>query len=182
MILRDYQQKAVDWLCEHERGLVVAPAGSGKTWIGSAAIARCMGTEPEHNPTVGWLCNTREQASQAGDALAKFLPLPQSCILDINCAAAGKDYSAADVLVVDEAHTCLHISQGGFREACAQLGVTCAALASAMEARGFERFQVLALTATLPPGKLEREVMTAGQVQARGGGGAGHRLAHPRDP
>ena len=64
------------------------------------------------------------------------------------------------LLVVDEAHTCLHISQGGFREACAQLGVTCAALASAMEARGFERFQVLALTATLPPGKLEREVMT----------------------
>lgn len=63
------------------------------------------------------------------------------------------------LFVVDEAHTCLHISQGAFREACAQLGVTLATLLRAVEALGADPFQLLALTATLPPGKLEREAL-----------------------
>ena len=63
------------------------------------------------------------------------------------------------LLVIDEAHACLHISQGAFREACALLGVTQCTLALAMEARGFDRFQLLALSGTVPPGKYEREVM-----------------------
>ena len=63
------------------------------------------------------------------------------------------------LFVIDEAHTCLKISQGGFREACAKLGVTHTSLALVMQALNFEPFQVLALTATMPPGKLEREAI-----------------------
>ena len=101
MKLRPYQQKAVDWLCEHERGLVVAPAGSGKTVIAAAALARVMGAEPEHNPTVGWTCNTNEQRQQAVDALNAFCILPYA---KVRCAAAQTDWSDCDVLVADEIH------------------------------------------------------------------------------
>lgn len=103
MNLTDYQQKAVDWLCEHERGLVVAPAGSGKTVIAAAALARVMGAEPEHNPTVGWMANTKEQRQQGDAAIRRFLP-PGTFDLALHCAAADVNYSACDVLVVDEAH------------------------------------------------------------------------------
>ena len=103
MELRPYQQKAVDWLCEHERGLVVAPAGSGKTVIAAAAIAKCMGYEPEHNPVVGWMANTTEQCQQAVSALRAF-DILQRGHTHVHCAAAGIDYSEDDVLIVDEAH------------------------------------------------------------------------------
>lgn len=103
MELRPYQQKAVEWLCEHERGLVVAPAGAGKTIIAAAALSRVMGAEPEHNPTVGWMANTKEQCQQGDAAIRKFLP-PATFDLALHCAAADVNYSARDVLIVDEAH------------------------------------------------------------------------------
>lgn len=101
MKLRPYQQKAVDWLCEHDRGLVVAPAGSGKTIIAAAALARCMGQEPEHNPCIGWVANTKEQCQQASAALDTFSILPHA---DVCCAAANLSWANKDVLIVDEAH------------------------------------------------------------------------------
>jgi len=101
--LRPYQQKAVEWLCEHERGLVVAAAGSGKTIVAAAALAKVVGNEPGHIPMIGWAANTSEQTAQALAAIEKF-NLPGKARVIIHCAAAGKDWSGFDALVVDEAH------------------------------------------------------------------------------
>ena len=103
MELRPYQQKAVEWLCEHERGLVVAAAGSGKTIVAAAALAKVVGNEPGHIPMIGWAANTSEQTAQALAAIEKF-NLPGKARVIIHCAAAGKDWSGFDALVVDEAH------------------------------------------------------------------------------
>jgi superfamily II DNA or RNA helicase len=102
-LLRDYQQRAVDWLSNHERGLVISCAGSGKSRMAAAAVARCMGDEPEHNPTVGWLANTKEQCQQAEDALRLFRVFDRATV-HIACAAAGRDWSDCDVLIGDEIH------------------------------------------------------------------------------
>lgn len=101
MILREYQQKAVDWLCEHERGILVLAAGGGKTLTIAGAIDRCMGAEPAHNPSIGWIANTREQVDQAWAALNTF-NIPARAHVVVACAAAAKDWSDFDVLVVDE--------------------------------------------------------------------------------
>ena len=37
MILREYQAKAVEW-AKTSDGLIIAPAGSGKTWIAASII------------------------------------------------------------------------------------------------------------------------------------------------
>lgn len=99
--LRPYQVRAVEWLCEHDRGILVLAAGGGKTLTLSGALDRCMGYEPEHNPTIGWIANTREQVDQAWTALRAF-NIPERAHVEVACAAAGKDWSHCDVLVVDE--------------------------------------------------------------------------------
>ncbi|MGD9160400.1 MAG: DEAD/DEAH box helicase [Desulfobacteraceae bacterium] len=64
---RDYQEKAVVKLCQAEEGLLVAPAGSGKTVIGLSVLPllgqRCL-----------WLTHTRALAYQALERATKFLP------------------------------------------------------------------------------------------------------------
>ena len=99
-LLREYQQRAVAYLTEHDKALLCAPAGSGKSRMGAAALSECLG---DSNPTVGWLCNTREQAEQAAEALALF-KVPGRATVHIACAAAGRDWSDCDALVVDECH------------------------------------------------------------------------------
>jgi len=39
MNLREYQKKAVEWATKSD-GLIIAPAGSGKTWISASIINR----------------------------------------------------------------------------------------------------------------------------------------------
>lgn len=105
MILRDYQQRAVDWLRKRRRGMIVAPAGSGKTIISSAAIYAVLTAKlREGRPIIGWLANTLEQCQQARDAIAAFPAIEQSADVRIACAAADQDWSDVALLVVDELH------------------------------------------------------------------------------
>ena len=94
MILRPYQQHAVDFLIGKSRGFVIAPAGAGKTYIAAAAIAAMPRTIK-----AGWIGNTREQVDQA-------LAAAQMCgvTVDAHCAAGQPDCSGYDLLIVDEAH------------------------------------------------------------------------------
>jgi hypothetical protein len=40
--MHEYQQKAIDWIFEHDRSLALCPVGSGKTAISWTAIAELM--------------------------------------------------------------------------------------------------------------------------------------------
>lgn len=99
MILRDYQEEAVRFLVPRRRAFVQAPAGSGKTVIAAAAVAR----RASPGCKVGWLANTKEQVEQAIAAISR-MPGPAGCDFSIDCAAACPDYSDRDIVVIDEAH------------------------------------------------------------------------------
>ena len=102
--LRDYQVEAAEWLSKRKRGIVVSSAGSGKTLLSAAALDMVIRSRPRANPVrIGWLCNTREQASQGQAALDAF-PIMAKQDVKIACAAAETDWSDRDVIVCDEIH------------------------------------------------------------------------------
>ncbi len=68
--LRPYQIEPVDWLTKQERGLLVAPAGSGKTRMALTALARIRNPDSRFL----WLAHTREQVAQAQAAQADVCP------------------------------------------------------------------------------------------------------------
>lgn len=114
MILRSYQVAAVDWLRVRKRGAVVAPAGSGKTLIAAGALAAVLQARTRNGKVhIGWLANTLEQCQQARAALAAFHAIVDLADVSVRCAAAGADWSACTVLVVDEAH---HGAAPGWRK------------------------------------------------------------------
>ncbi len=100
--LRPYQQRAVEFLAARNgagaRALSVCPAGSGKTVIGAAALAKVA--QPWDR--IGWACNTREQVEQGCDALAAagVTPAWVRCVAGITPADAAE----LDYLVFDECH------------------------------------------------------------------------------
>lgn len=103
--LEPYQAAASDWISRRRRGLVIAPAGSGKTIIAAAALARVIKAKKRDRcVSIGWLCNTLEQAEQAEVALAGFSALRDMARWEVSCAAAGEDWREKDVLIVDECH------------------------------------------------------------------------------
>jgi superfamily II DNA or RNA helicase len=103
MILRSHQFAPVEWLSRRKRGLVVSPAGSGKTVIAAAALAKVLGAKDRQNRTrVGWMANTVEQCNQARLALDLFKSVKDQCDVKIACAAAATDWSDCKLLVVDE--------------------------------------------------------------------------------
>ena len=103
MRLEDYQERAVMWLAKRGRGMVVAPAGSGKTWIAAAALERVvLGKERTEVVKVGWMANTLEQCEQARKAIGMFPGLVGTVEPRVECAQAGMDWSDCDVLIVDE--------------------------------------------------------------------------------
>lgn len=99
MILRDYQSESSTFLQARTRGMVVAPAGSGKTIIGAHALSKVL----RPGMKVLWLANTLEQCAQAGEAISR-MPGPQDIDITICCAAANPDPSEMDVVVFDECH------------------------------------------------------------------------------
>lgn len=99
MQLRDYQGEGSDFLQARKRGMVVAPAGSGKTVIGAHALSRVL----LPGMKVTWIANTREQVDQAATAISK-MPGPDDITICIECSAANPDVSDSDVIVFDEAH------------------------------------------------------------------------------
>lgn len=109
MQLRDYQEEAVAFLLPRQRAFVVSPAGSGKTIIAAAAMARKV--QPGQH--VVWLANTREQVEQAVAAIQRT-PGPENVTLEVCCVAAQPEsIERADVVVVDEAHHSPAFTWGG---------------------------------------------------------------------
>ncbi len=99
-ILRPYQIAARDFCTRRQKAFVQAPAGSGKTIIASAVVDSVA----QDFDTVCWVANTREQVEQAEKAMASVLEKRPSLLFRASCAAARKDLSEADVLILDEAH------------------------------------------------------------------------------
>jgi len=95
MQLRPYQQDAVQFLQDKQRGFIVSPAGSGKTIMAAAAAAKRF----PFGARITWLANTREQVQQAETAAAIF-----DLHIAAHCVAAQPDCSTADLVIVDEAH------------------------------------------------------------------------------
>ena len=68
--LRDYQFQAVEAAIEKGGGVIVSPAGSGKTIMGLEIIARLR------QPTL-WITHTKELLYQAIDRAVQFLDIPK---------------------------------------------------------------------------------------------------------
>lgn len=97
--LRPYQVAAVDWITPRQRGMVVAPAGSGKTIIAAHAAARVL--RPGQRAL--WVANTREQVDQAVRAI-QSTEGAEGVEWGVDCVAARPDTRQVDLLIVDEAH------------------------------------------------------------------------------
>lgn len=69
--LRDYQRPAVETATEKGGGVIVSPAGSGKTIMGLELIARLQ------QPAL-WVTHTKELLHQAIDRAVEFLQLPKA--------------------------------------------------------------------------------------------------------
>jgi len=103
MTPRPYQRPAIDFLAQTRRGILQAPAGSGKTFMASAALADCL-SRREGKATVKVLCNTIEQKGQWQDAFGHFQIIAKKAAVEISCHAASLDTWDADLLIVDECH------------------------------------------------------------------------------
>ena len=78
--LRDYQMPALTALSKHSDGLLVAPAGSGKTIIGIATILMC-------GQRSLWITHTKQLLFQFVDRIQKFVEIPDN---DIGLIYNGK--------------------------------------------------------------------------------------------
>lgn len=99
--LREDQGKAVEWLQDKKRGLVHAPAGSGKTVIAAAACAQASLLGRVRS--IGWMCNTIEQKEQAEKAISGTPAHPEASV-SIACGITSPDFSSCDLIIVDEGH------------------------------------------------------------------------------
>lgn len=107
MNLREYQKKAVEW-AKTSDGLIIAPAGSGKTWIAASIIKHFQKGRPGWR--FGWLAPTRETCQQARTSL-RVADVPDD-VVEIRCPHESVDFSKKDILIVDEAK---HSPAAGWR-------------------------------------------------------------------
>ena len=95
-----YQSTAIEaanWhIRKHKYGVLVAPAGAGKTILCAGLVRRL------ENPSVLWLAPTQEVKAQAEEACRKIGVQDR-----VTCACFQGSPSAAgyDMLIIDEAHT-----------------------------------------------------------------------------
>ena len=78
--LRDYQRQAVEAAIEKGGGVIVSPAGSGKTIMGLEIVALLQ------QPTL-WVTHTKELLYQVIDRAVQFLDIPKD---EIGIIGAGK--------------------------------------------------------------------------------------------
>lgn len=97
MELRNYQRKVVEWAKEHD-GIVIAPAGSGKTIISASIVQQFLNKKPEAK--IGWLAPTRETCTQAISALNHIIG--SSAMVEVCCPYHTVDFSKKDMVIVDE--------------------------------------------------------------------------------
>jgi superfamily II DNA or RNA helicase len=107
MNLREYQHKAVEW-AKTSDGLIIAPAGSGKTWIAASIIKHFEKGRPGWR--FGWLAPTRETCQQARTSL-RVAGVPDE-VVEVRCPHESVDFSKKDILIVDEAK---HSPAAGWR-------------------------------------------------------------------
>ena len=107
MNLREYQKKAVEW-AKTSDGLIIAPAGSGKTWIAASIIKHFEKGRPGWR--FGWLAPTRETCQQARTSL-RVAGVPDD-VVEVRCPHESVDFSKKDILIVDEAK---HSPAAGWR-------------------------------------------------------------------
>jgi len=97
-LLRPYQQRAVEWAKSGADGLIIAPAGSGKTLIASSIIKH-FARWPEW--TFGWLAPTRETCQQA---IASLIAVGvDTSRVEVRCPHDSVDFSHKKLIIVDEA-------------------------------------------------------------------------------
>ena len=96
-LLRPYQQRAVEWATETD-GLIIAPAGSGKTLIASSIIKHFSSIFP--GSRFGWLAPTRETCQQAIDSLEAVGVNPYW--VEVRCPHDSVDFSNKELIIVDE--------------------------------------------------------------------------------
>jgi superfamily II DNA or RNA helicase len=113
-LLRPYQQRAVEWAKTGADGLIVAPAGCGKTVIASHIIKYLQHGRPGWR--FGWLAPTRETCDQARASL-RAVGVPDE-VVEIRCPHESVDFSQKDVLIVDEAKHSPAISWRRIIESC----------------------------------------------------------------
>lgn len=99
---REYQQRAIKYLCSIKRGILKAPAGAGKTHIAASALDRCLRNRKER-ASIEIMVNTREQVEQMETACARF-DIASKCNLRIYCAAGAPIGTNPDLLIIDECH------------------------------------------------------------------------------
>lgn len=101
---REYQQRAIKYLCSTFRGILKAPAGSGKTHVAASALSQCL-AKRKTRAAVEIMVNTREQVEQMQTACARF-DIAARCDLQIYCAAGAPGGTKPDLIIVDECHHC----------------------------------------------------------------------------
>ena len=96
-LLRPYQQRAVEWANQGD-GLIIAPAGCGKTVIASSIIKHyCQWPDW----TFGWIAPTRETCQQAIASL-EAVGVDTSRV-EVRCPHESVDFSRKKLIIVDEA-------------------------------------------------------------------------------
>lgn len=97
-LLRPYQQRAVEWATSGPDGLIIAPAGCGKTVIASSIIKHFAQVQ---GWTFGWLAPTRETCHQAIASLEAMGV--DSSRVEVRCPHESVDFSRKNLIIVDEA-------------------------------------------------------------------------------
>ena len=116
MNLREYQKKAVEW-AKTSDGLIIAPAGSGKTWIAASIIKHHLSLHPDWS--FGWTAPTVETCQQ-GRVSLRVAGVPDEAV-DIRCPHESVDFSRKQVLIVDEAKRSAAKVLRGIIESCSGL-------------------------------------------------------------
>jgi superfamily II DNA or RNA helicase len=113
MNLRDYQKNAVEW-AKTSDGLIIAPAGSGKTWIAASIIKHYHQLHPDWS--FGWTAPTVETCQQ-GRVSLRVAGIPDG-IVDVRCPHESVDFSKKQLLIVDEAKRSAAKVLRGIIESC----------------------------------------------------------------
>jgi superfamily II DNA or RNA helicase len=101
--LRDYQWPAVQSLVSCIQGIVKAPAGSGKTIIGAAAIDAWLKSQ-SGKKNIAWIANTIDQTFQARKAVENFPEISERAVVDFFCYAGSGSLAEYDLVILDECH------------------------------------------------------------------------------
>jgi superfamily II DNA or RNA helicase len=103
MTPRPYQEPAIQALSRTKRGVLVAPAGAGKTFIACAALNRALARRKGIKARVLWLAHTHDLLAQAHATMGRFPAIAEGAEVALMCPQSyrGGEY---DLVICDEAH------------------------------------------------------------------------------